>query len=290
MHYRGRERGIPDSVRPQEYSRDRQDDPRPSRQVKHVSFQSKQEETVTRPRQRGAHAFPRTPTSFERIRPEPPHVSAEREHSEYDQNDVEEAVARSLADVRAKELSEMNRSTIQRKLESAATNEAIARSLAEISVSEITRDFEKDRKIAALELELQVEKEKAHKVASDNDRTISELRIALQKQEENAKRKEWLKDQDVAKWKSLLQLESEKRDTERRIFEFEREAGHKLAVRVQPPTEPEVIKILEPKVRYKAPKGRELWVVEVRRDQGRLVECERRLGPNDIVFSRCKKP
>ncbi|KIV86656.1 hypothetical protein PV11_02255 [Exophiala sideris] len=288
MQYRPQEGSTPDSQRPQEYSRDHQDFQRSSRRVKHVSFQSSQEDTVSRPEQRDAHVFLPTPTSFERVRPESPHVSADGEHHAYDQDDVKEAVARSLADLRAKELSEMSRSTIQRELESAAEKEAVARSLADVGLSEEGVNIGKDRRIAELKHALQVEKEEAQKVASDKDRTISELRIALQKQEEYAKRKEWLKDQDVAKWKSLLQLESEMRDTERRIFEIEREAGHKLAVRVQPPSEPEVTKVLEPKVRYKAPKGRELWVVEVRRDQGRLVERERRLGPNDIVFSRCK--
>ena len=284
MQYRGQERGIPGSERPLEHSRSRPDNERPSLHVQHVNFQS----TITpREHQHGAHVL--SPTeSFERFRPEPPRGSANRNHHEFDQHDVEEAVARSLADAQAIELreSEMDRSKVQ--LESAAQKEAIARSLADMSLAKTKENVDKDRRIAALELEVQDQKIKVQKTAFEKDRTINELRIALQKQEGKAERMESQKDREIAELKSMLQLESEKRDAERERFELERQAFCSTDISARSPIEPEVTKILEPKVRYRAPKGRELWILEVKREQGRLVERERRLGPNDLVFSRSK--
>ncbi|KAI1615752.1 hypothetical protein EDD36DRAFT_196240 [Exophiala viscosa] len=290
MQYRGRERGDPASERPHEQSRYRHHDQRPSPQVSPVSFQSDQEDTITSPEQRDAHVTSPASESFERFRPEPPRGSEGHTQHEFDRHDLEEAVARSMADVRAKELRESQMSWSKVQLELAAQKEAIARSLADVSLAETRENFDKDRRIAALELEVQVGKEKVQKVASEKDRAIDDLRIALQAQQEEAEKRESRKDRDIVELKSLLQLESEKRDVERQRFEIEREAFRENDMGVQPPTEPEVTKIVEPTVRYRAPKGRELWILEVKREQGRLVERERRMGPNDMVFSRCKKP
>ena len=122
--------------------------------------------------------------------------------------------------------------------------EAIARSLREIKTTENGRT-DQDQKITTLELELKIVKEQ-------------------------------------------LQLERERRETDRQRFELERETVRNKPLRAGR-SEPEVAKVLEPDINYSAPKGRELWIGEIRRVNGRSTGRERRLEVGEYVVCRRKK-
>ncbi len=121
--------------------------------------------------------------------------------------------------------------------------EAIARSLQEIKTTEGDRTGQ-DQKITALELELKIVKEQ-------------------------------------------LQLERERREPDRQKFELEKETARNKPLRAGR-SEPEVAKVLEPDINYSAPRGRELWIGEIRRVNGRNVGRERRLEVGEYVVCRRK--
>ncbi|KAK5454463.1 hypothetical protein LTS15_006463 [Exophiala xenobiotica] len=88
--------------------------------------------------------------------------------------------------------------------------------------------------------------------------------------------------------KEQLQLERERRETDRQRFELERETVRNTPLRAGR-SEPEVAKVLEPDINYSAPRGRELWIGEIRRVNGRNSGRERRLEVGEYVVCRRKK-
>jgi hypothetical protein len=88
--------------------------------------------------------------------------------------------------------------------------------------------------------------------------------------------------------KEQLQLERKRRETDRQRFELERETVRNTPLRAGR-REPEVAKVLEPDINYSAPRGRELWIGEIRRVNGRNSGRERRLEVGEYVVCRRKK-
>ncbi|KAK5317196.1 hypothetical protein LTR43_008357 [Exophiala xenobiotica] len=88
--------------------------------------------------------------------------------------------------------------------------------------------------------------------------------------------------------KQQLQLERERRETDRQRFELEGETIRNMPLRAGQ-RGPEIAKVLDPDINYAAPRGRELWIGEIRRVNGRNTGRERRLEVGEYVVCRRKK-
>jgi hypothetical protein len=88
--------------------------------------------------------------------------------------------------------------------------------------------------------------------------------------------------------KQQLQLERERRETDRQRFELEGGTIRNMPLRAGQ-REPEIAKVLDPDINYSAPRGRELWIGEIRRVNGRNSGRERRLEVGEYVVCRRKK-